>query len=834
MDISFDRQYFLGVGVNGGEEMTPRLKLASSPYALNAEDVEGPAGPQGEPGEDGLNCWDLDGSRVCTEEKDINDDGVCDALDCQGLQGEKGDAGEQGPQGEQGLQGDKGETGAQGPQGETGPQGDQGETGAQGPQGETGAQGPQGEKGDQGDPGSYVIGDGLTVATGDILSVMVDGALSFTDGTLDGGVTSDKLSGGARQTLLLDSTLATASRVVTEGDEVVLADTTLGRVDLTLPSAAGLEGRMFSFLLVQGGFPLAVWPDGAETIDGSGSYTLNEPDQAATLISDGINWHSLSHNFNLALADGSVTAQKLSNISENGTSEQVLSSNGSGGFAWADDQDTTYTADESTLTLSADNKFSVKDSGVTSTQLGAGAVIEAKINDGAVTAQKLSSISENGTSGQVLSSNGTGGFAWADDQDTTYTADESTLTLSADNKFSVKDSGVTSTQLGAGAVIAGKIGADAVDATTISLNAGGKLYVPTGAVNAGTLEGHDSTYFAAASHTHPYWSLSGDSGTDPSADFLGTTDRVSLVLRVNNKSAFRVIPASEGANYQVPNIAGGYSGNTVGADVAGAFIGGGGHETHINSVTNDFGAVVGGHKNTAGGHSSFVGGGNNNSASVISSFAGGYRAKAGADGVFAWADYTDADFSVSSANRFAVRASGGVYFYTNTDLSIYAYLAAGSGGWQTASDRNLKENIAEVDYSDVLDRLLAVPVSTWNYKTDEKKTPHMGPMAQDLYAAYGLGGDDTHISAIDGLGVSLAAIQGLYLDARKKNAALTGELKDMRSLVDKQAALIEEQAAEMDKQAVLMEEQAREIKSLAERLAALEDLIKRRDRTEID
>ena len=104
---------------------------------------------------------------------------------------------------------------------------------------------------------------------------------------------------------------------------------------------------------------------------------------------------------------------------------------------------------------------------MTSTQLGTDSVIEGKILDGAVTgdklgsgsvtAGKLSGVGGNGTSGQVLSSTGSGGFAWADDEDTTYAADESTVTLSADNKFSVKDLGVTSTQLGTDSVIEGKI-----------------------------------------------------------------------------------------------------------------------------------------------------------------------------------------------------------------------------------------------------------------------------------------------------------------------------------------------------------------------------------------
>ena len=56
----------------------------------------------------------------------------------------------------------------------------------------------------------------------------------------------------------------------------------------------------------------------------------------------------------------------------------------------------------------------------------------------------------------MLTSNGAGGFAWADDEDTTYTADESTLTLSG-GEFSVMDSGVTATQLGLGAVTAVKL-----------------------------------------------------------------------------------------------------------------------------------------------------------------------------------------------------------------------------------------------------------------------------------------------------------------------------------------------------------------------------------------
>lgn len=41
-------------------------------------------GSGGDPGLDGLSCWDLNMDTECNPEEDINGDGACDALDCQG------------------------------------------------------------------------------------------------------------------------------------------------------------------------------------------------------------------------------------------------------------------------------------------------------------------------------------------------------------------------------------------------------------------------------------------------------------------------------------------------------------------------------------------------------------------------------------------------------------------------------------------------------------------------------------------------------------------------------------------------------------------------------
>jgi hypothetical protein len=115
-----------------------------------------------------------------------------------------------------------------------------------------------------------------------------------------------------------------------------------------------------------------------------------------------------------------------------------------------------------------------------------------------------------------------------------------------------------------------------------------------------------------------YWSLTGNAGTDPSANFLGTTDNVSLTLRVNNAGALRLEPDATS-----PNVVGGYSGNSINAGAIGATVGGGGASGNTNRVTGNYGTVSGGYNNRAGDTDgnpttrryATVGGGNDNAAS---------------------------------------------------------------------------------------------------------------------------------------------------------------------------------------------------------------------------
>ena len=100
-------------------------------------------------------------------------------------------------------------------------------------------------------------------------------------------------------------------------------------------------------------------------------------------------------------------------------------------------------------------------------------------------------------------------------------------------------------------------------------------------------------------------------------------------------------------------------------------------------------------------------------------------------------------------------------------------LSPTGSGWDIVSDRNAKENFQPLDCRALLDKLAAIPVTTWNLKSQPPAVRHIGPMAQDFKAAFGVGEDDKHISTSDADGVAFAAIQGLYqaLQDREKEIA---------------------------------------------------------------
>lgn len=87
------------------------------------------------------------------------------------------------------------------------------------------------------------------------------------------------------------------------------------------------------------------------------------------------------------------------------------------------------------------------------------------------------------------------------------------------------------------------------------------------------------------------------------------------------------------------------------------------------------------------------------------------------------------------------------------------------------SDFNRKTNILPVDPFEVLGKVLDLPISTWAYKEAESVL-HLGPMAQDFHARFGLGEKPTTIATIDTSGVALASIQALYRLLQQRDAEI--------------------------------------------------------------
>jgi hypothetical protein len=236
---------------------------------------------------------------------------------------------------------------------------------------------------------------------------------------------------------------------------------------------------------------------------------------------------------------------------------------------------------------------------------------------------------------------------------------------------------------------------------------------------------------------------------------------------------------------------GGGSGNSANASLA-TVAGGSG-----NTAKGAWASILGGGGNVASGKYSTVPGGLSNTAVGLWSLAAGHGAMAANDGSFVWSDQSTAPTVTSTAKyQFVARASGGVTFYSNVSQTTGVKLAAGSGSWSSVSDRNVKTAIVPLDDASVLAKVAVLPVSEWSYIAQGTGVRHVGPMAQDFYAAFGVGEDNKHIATIDEDGIALAAIKGLANRTERQD----GELRMQRAVIarkDRQLALLEHRVAQL-------------------------------------
>lgn len=331
----------------------------------------------------------------------------------------------------------------------------------------------------------------------------------------------------------------------------------------------------------------------------------------------------------------------------------------------------------------------------------------------------------------------------------------------------------------------------------------GKVSIGPGHTNTG-----DDAFVAGSSNTVGGNSatIGGGSGNTANANF-GTIGGGS-----DNQSSFGAFVGG-GAN----NTAGGiYStvagGNANTAGATQASVGGG----QLNEASGLNATVSGGIGNLASNQYSTVGGGNNNDATGIyscvpggfqnaargqGSFAAGNLGKANHDGsiVISATSSTDPADSVwtTRPGQMVIRANGlvvlsdtvaGYAHWLDTSLVQYHKIFVEGGArctgpdWVNFSSESGKENFAEVDGADLLERLASLPITRWNYKDMRRNVQHIGPMAEDFYAAFRVGWDDNSISTIDPAGIALAAIQELDKRTRRIDK-LENEIAELREIV---------------------------------------------------
>jgi hypothetical protein len=339
--------------------------------------------------------------------------------------------------------------------------------------------------------------------------------------------------------------------------------------------------------------------------------------------------------------------------------------------------------------------------------------------------------------------------------------------------------GVLNNARGARSTVAGGIGNSAIgDSSTVSGGSGNYVQNSSGTVSGGSSNGVTGTYgtVAGGSNNRVFSNLSTVSGGGSNSVVAGIQSTVSGGFE-------NVIDGDEST------IAGGSS-NSIRSSKS-VVSGGTG-----NRSVGDYGVVGGGSTNTTYGKFSVVPGGLENKAVGDASFAAGVGASTQSmtgdphTATFLWADAGPNDafnFYSTSSNQFAVRSTGGVAFRvastTNAGTGAGCSLpAGGAASWSCSSDRNLKESIKSVSPQNVLSKVLALPVTSWRFIGTNRR--HIGPMAQDFRAAFGLGADDKNITTSDVSGVALAAIQGLNqkLEAEKaKNKAKEAEIAALKS-----------------------------------------------------
>jgi len=284
--------------------------------------------------------------------------------------------------------------------------------------------------------------------------------------------------------------------------------------------------------------------------------------------------------------------------------------------------------------------------------------------------------------------------------------------------------------------------------------------------------------------------------------FFGRTAGVN-VRRGDRNCLFGKDAGVDIRNEQDNSIFGAYAGLKNTAD-KNSFYGAYSGTNNTNGTSNSFFGYESGSQNTEGGSNSFFGHGSGKSKTTGSgnTYVGSEAAgnlQIGSNntiiGFKAGNDFLGGDNNIligAGAGDIAFAYNDKLYIHNSTsdtpliygDFSNQEMIVNGTlevtGGTAAVSSRASKQGFFDLDESDVLSKISQMNIQEWSY-INHPDQRHVGPVAEDFHAAFGLGKDDKTITTTDMSGVALVAIQAL----EKENNTLKESLKEMTYLINK-------------------------------------------------
>lgn len=128
----------------------------------------------------------------------------------------------------------------------------------------------------------------------------------------------------------------------------------------------------------------------------------------------------------------------------------------------------------------------------------------------------------------------------------------------------------------------------------------------------------------------------------------------------------------------------------------------------------------------------------------------------------------DPSVVAGTEDRFTVDSSGNV---------------TARGTISQLSSRATKEHFQNTLGSMLLAKLESLPVPSWNYRGSSTEERHIGPVAEDFHAAFGVGADPRFLAPADVAGVALASVKALQDQVKERDVRI-GELEERLARIE--------------------------------------------------